>query len=54
REQSDFFGRTVEPSNDTGGGATGGSAPAPARVVYRFNEGFSNAVRKPLKMRDFL
>ncbi|KAJ3044637.1 hypothetical protein HDV00_001563 [Rhizophlyctis rosea] len=63
----DFFGRPIVVKDEGDGDATSGgkkalkSAGARAqasvgirRVVFKFNEGFSNAVRKPVYVRDLL
>jgi chromosome transmission fidelity protein 18 len=57
----DFFGRVIvneaRPSSAAGSGgspATGKAAgKAEERVWVSFHEGFSNAVRKPISLREF-
>ena len=52
----DFFGRPIVPKDTSGGGggAKGGVKVKPYRVAYKFNEGNSAAVRKPVKVSAFL
>ena len=52
----DFFGRPIVPKDQEGmgGAAKGGVKVKPYRVAYKFNEGNSAAVRKPLKVSAFL
>lgn len=56
----DFFGRPVVPKNcGTENGAAGSSMTMEKpvtkyRVAFRFNEGNSAAVRKPIKVAAFL
>lgn len=56
----DFFGRPVVPKNcGTENGAAGNSMTMEKpvtkyRVAFRFNEGNSAAVRKPIKVAAFL
>ena len=48
----DFFGRPIMPKE--GSGAKSGPKVKPYRVAYKFNEGNSAAVRKPVKVSAFL
>jgi hypothetical protein len=54
---TDFFGRLIvvkpvsKPASKNGLTKTGSSVPV---VSYRFNEGNSSAVRKPVKVSSFL
>ena len=52
----DFFGRPIAPKDqsENGGCAKGGVKTKPYRVAYKFNEGNSAAVRKPVKVSAFL
>lgn len=55
----DFFGRPVErkpPPEGVGETVAAPPAPAPAAPAmrYKFNAGFTNAVRRPVYMREFL
>ncbi|KAI0362637.1 hypothetical protein OH77DRAFT_1416905 [Trametes cingulata] len=52
----DFFGRPIVPKDQPGEGGSGKPARKvkPYRVSYRFNEGNSAAVRKPVKVSAFL
>ncbi len=63
-----FFGkRTSEPTgkpgkaakvsggDDVGGSGAGLKAlPIKAKVLFKFNEGFTNAVKRPVSISDFL
>ncbi|KAI0371671.1 P-loop containing nucleoside triphosphate hydrolase protein [Pilatotrama ljubarskyi] len=49
----DFFGRPIVPK-EQGGSGKAGPKVKPYRVSYRFNEGNSAAVRKPVKVSAFL
>lgn len=49
----DFFGRPVE-SAIAEPSQTQSAKPATMRVFYRYHEGYSNAVRKGIKLRDLL
>ena len=49
----DFFGRVVSPPKSN----KENSIDLPnnnANIIYKYNEGYSNAVRKPIYMRDLL
>jgi len=52
----DFFGRPVkakpQPTEGTAGAQT--SQSKPSLIWFRFNEGYSNAVRKNIKVQEFL
>jgi len=51
----DFFGRVIKSKAQTGpGGAAKSSKFAKHPVFYRFNEGFTNAVRRKVYVGDFL
>ena len=52
----DFFGRPIVPKEktDKGGSVKSGPKVVPYRVAYKFNEGNSAAVRKPVKVSAFL
>ena len=57
----DFFGRPIQlaPESSTATANPSISAPPPVKtegtkVWYKFNEGFSNAVRKPVSIKDLL
>jgi hypothetical protein len=47
----DFFGRRVK-SGTKGAGVASSHTQHP--LWFRFNEGFSNAVRRPVRMQDLL
>eukprot|EP01147_Barroeca_monosierra_P003527 gene3527-6145_t len=48
----DFFGRAVEKTSNCLGVDT--KKPKLTRVLFKFNEGSSNAVRRPVRLRDLL
>ncbi|CDO76430.1 hypothetical protein BN946_scf184781.g7 [Trametes cinnabarina] len=53
----DFFGRPIEPKEKSEHGTKGANAAPkakPYRVAFKFNEGNSAAVRKPVKVSAFL
>ena len=61
----DFFGRLVQPALSTLSPASSSSSfsfiknttvagKQQPEIFFRYQEGFSNAVRKPLKLKDFL
>lgn len=53
----DFFGRVIvipDATDEDGGSRENRDVEEAAKVWYKFNEGFSNAVRNPLYVRDFL
>ena len=51
----DFFGRPIVPKDKPEkGGAKSGPKVQPYRIAYKFNEGNSSAVRKPIKVSAFL
>eukprot|EP00054_Salpingoeca_dolichothecata_P013818 m.77326 g.77326 ORF g.77326 m.77326 type:complete len:966 (-) comp20672_c1_seq1:114-3011(-) len=57
RQVRDFFGRIVKPPASSDNSATGGNGPTKkprANIWFKFNEGCSNAVRRPVKLRDLL
>jgi len=60
KEPVDFFGRPIKKKEPETQQIPGEKAPAPLqpkkkfKVAYRFNEGASAAVRKPVKMNSFL
>ncbi|GAA6038469.1 hypothetical protein JCM8097_004581 [Rhodosporidiobolus ruineniae] len=63
KQAVDFFGRAivpkaVEPESGAGDGIDSAPAPPPRKktrqAMYRFNEGFSNAVRVTKRVSDFL
>ncbi|KAJ3047712.1 Chromosome transmission fidelity protein 18 [Rhizophlyctis rosea] len=66
KAERDFFGRLISERSGgdvqmDGGEATGGNTKPgrlkksdTSKIVFKFNEGFSNAVRKPVYVRDFL
>eukprot|EP00117_Sycon_ciliatum_P023729 scpid35668/ scgid20094/ Chromosome transmission fidelity protein 18 homolog len=49
----DFFGRPI-PAKTTSSGSGGNSADGGSTLWFKFHEGFSNAVRKPIKIQDLL
>ena len=49
----DFFGRPIV-TKDKPESAAGGPKVKPYRVAYKFNEGNSAAVRKPVKVSAWL
>lgn len=50
RPPVDFFGRLINPKTDIEIAMK--PAPTPSRVWFKFVEGFSNAVRKPVSVGD--
>eukprot|EP00004_Rigifila_ramosa_P012134 TRINITY_DN260_c1_g2_i1.p1 TRINITY_DN260_c1_g2~~TRINITY_DN260_c1_g2_i1.p1 ORF type:complete len:711 (-),score=159.44 TRINITY_DN260_c1_g2_i1:3-2135(-) len=52
----DFFGRTIahHPFSTAHTRSGSGATESEIGIVYRFQEGFTNAVRLPMKVRDFL
>ena len=50
----DFFGRPIVPKDTPSQGAKAVPKAKPYRVSYKFNEGNSAAVRKPVKVSAFL
>ncbi len=49
----DFFGRPIVPKENTDN-AKSGPKVQPYRVAYKFNEGNSAAVRKPVRVSAFM
>ncbi|CAI8058532.1 Chromosome transmission fidelity protein 18 homolog [Geodia barretti] len=47
----DFFGRKVEMKRGT---SKGGARHADHPLWFRFNEGFSNAVRRPIRIQELM
>jgi chromosome transmission fidelity protein 18 len=47
----DFFGRKVETKRGTG---KGGASHTDHPLWFRFNEGFSNAVRRPIRIQELM
>lgn len=50
----DFFGRPVESSVPDGARPSQEAQQKALRVFYRYHEGYSNAVRKGIKLRDLM